>query len=95
MILLCITHQHSQVNSEQESQRQSKQAAMLEEALRQPGIPEVMKVYEDWRSAERGLDVYRRATEKPMNVSTTDHANPSAGNQVPARNCDERGTRAD
>jgi len=70
------------LNSEQESQRQSNQAAMPEEALKQQGIPEIMKVYGDWQSAERGLDSYRRAIKKAMHVSTTDHTNPAASNQT-------------
>ena len=49
--------------------------ALLEQALKRPGIPEIMRVYGDWRTADRGLDPYRAATRKPSHVTTTDHAN--------------------
>ncbi len=69
------TTKHPQANSGQKSECQSNQAVMLEEVLRQPGTPEVMKVCEGWRSADRGLDAYREATKNPMIISTTDHTN--------------------
>jgi len=62
-------------NAEQKSERQSSQAAMLEEALRQPGIREIMEVYEDWQSSDHGLDSYRAATKEPRRITTTDRAN--------------------
>ena len=58
-----------------ESKRQIAQTAMLEEALRQPGIREMITVYEDWRIADRGLEPYRAATKEPMSITTTNHAN--------------------
>ena len=58
------------------SERARAHAAMLEAALKRPGIPELMRVYGDWRAADRGLDPYRAATKKPSHVTTTDHANP-------------------
>ena len=59
----------------EESERQVAHAAMLEEVLRQPGIREMMMVYEDWRVADSGLDPYRAATKEPMSITTTNHAN--------------------
>ena len=50
-------------------------AELLRKALDHPGIPEVMRVYEDWRQADRGLDSYRAATREPHRILTTDHAN--------------------
>ena len=49
--------------------------ALLKEALKRPGIPEMMRVYGDWRTADRGLDPYRAATRAPARATTTDHAN--------------------
>jgi len=69
------TTRHHQPNLERESDRQSKQAAMLEEALQQPGIREIMKVYEDWRTADSRQDAYRAAMKYPMSVITTNHTN--------------------
>ena len=59
------------------SERVRAHAAMPEEALKRPGIPEIMSVYGDWRTADRGLDPYRAATKAPSR--TTDHANPRPG----------------
>lgn len=50
-------------------------AELLQEALERPGIREIMRVYEDWRQADRGLDSYRAATREPHHITTTDHAN--------------------
>ena len=52
---------------------------MVEEALKRPGIPELMRVYRDWRNADRGIDPYRAATKVPSRTTTTDHANPRPG----------------
>ena len=57
------------------SERARAHAAMLEEALKRPGIPELMRVYGDWRTADRGLDPYRAATKAPSHTTTTDHVN--------------------
>ena len=57
------------------SERARAHAALLEEALKRPGIPEIMRVYGDWRTADRGLDPYRAATKEPSHVTTTGHAN--------------------
>ena len=61
------------------SERERAHAALLEEALKRPGIPEIMRVYGDWRTADRGLDPYRAATKAPSRATTTDHANPRPG----------------
>ena len=66
------------------SERARAHAAMVEEALKRPGIPELMRVYGDWRNADRGLDPYRAATKVPSRTTTTDHANPRAGSDARA-----------
>ena len=60
----------------QTSERARAHVAMLEEALKRPGIPEMMRVYGDWRTADRWLDPYRAATKALSRVTTTNHANP-------------------
>ena len=57
------------------STRERSRAELLKEALERPGIREVMRVYEDWRQVDRGLDSYRAATREPHRITTTDHAN--------------------
>ena len=57
------------------SERVRAHAALLEEALERPGIPELMRVYGAWRTADRGLDPYRAATRALSRTTTTDHAN--------------------
>ena len=56
--------------------RERARATLLEDALRRPGIREVMRVYEDWRHVDRGLEPYRGATHEPQEITTTDHSNP-------------------
>lgn len=58
-----------------QSKRERERAAMLEEALRRPGVREVMQVFDAWQRADRGLDAYRAATKETWTVITTDHAN--------------------
>lgn len=55
--------------------RASTHAELLQEALERPGIRDLMRVYEDWRQADRGLDSYRAAMREPHRITTTDHAN--------------------
>lgn len=57
------------------STREQAHAKLLQEALERPGIRELMRVYEDWRQVDRGLDSYRAATREPRRITTTDHAN--------------------
>ena len=69
------TDRENQASADAESERQAAQAAMLEEALRQPGLREMMMVYEDWRFADSGFEPYRATTKEPMSITTTNHAN--------------------
>ena len=69
------TERENRTSPEARSKRQSDQATMLEQALRQPGIGEMMRVYEDWKVTDSGLDAYRAATKAPMSTTTTNHAN--------------------
>ena len=55
--------------------REQARATLLEDALKRPGIREVMRVYEDWRHVDRGLEPYRAATHEPQEITTTDHSN--------------------
>ena len=57
------------------STREQAHAELLQEALGRPGIREIMRVYEDWRQVDHGLDSYRAATREPHRITTTDHAN--------------------
>lgn len=63
------------MNDSPPSRRERERAAMLEEALRRPGVREVMEVFGAWQRADRGLDPYRSATKEAGIVTTTDHAN--------------------
>lgn len=63
------------MNDSPPSKREQERAAMLEEALRQPGVRDVMEVFGDWQRADSGLDPYRSATKEASVVTTTDHAN--------------------
>ena len=49
------------INDSPPSKRERERAAMLEEALRRPGVREVMEVFGAWQRADRGLDPYRSA----------------------------------
>ena len=46
------------------SKRIEQRGAMLKEALRYPGVREVMEVYGAWERADRGLDAYRTASKE-------------------------------
>ena len=48
--------------------------ALRELAERRPGIREVMRVYEDWKRVDRGMDAYRAATA--WMPTATNHTNP-------------------
>jgi hypothetical protein len=56
------------------SARAQASAELLEEALGRPGIPEIMRVYGDWRETDRRLDPHR-ATSDAYCIVVTDHAN--------------------
>lgn len=59
----------------QPTKRADQHTAMLDEALRRPGVREVMEVYGAWQRADNGLDAYRAATRRVREFTTTDHAN--------------------
>ncbi len=63
---------HQRTRSKQKSERQSNQEKMLKKALQQPGMREVMKIYEHWQSANRGLDPYYRMAGN-SSTTTTNH----------------------
>ena len=55
--------------------RAEQHGAMLKEALRRPGVREVMRVYGAWEQADRGLDAHRIASRRAEHFTTTDHTN--------------------
>ncbi len=57
------------------STRAQTHAELLQEALDRPGIRDIMRVYEDWRQVDRGLESHRAVNRGPQNIKTTDHAN--------------------
>lgn len=42
--------------------RQHQRDALLQEAMHRPGIREVMRVYEDWKRADRVVESHRAIT---------------------------------
>ena len=59
----------------QPSKRVERHAAMLDEALRRPGVREVMEVYGAWQRIDERLSVYRAAAVAAPMITTTDQAN--------------------
>lgn len=59
----------------QSADRESQRATLLAEALRRPGVRDLMVVYHNWEQTDRQLDSYRMATAKSSLINTTDHAN--------------------
>ena len=59
-------------SSGQHSERRARCAAMLEEALRRPGVREMMRVYRNWQRADQGLDAYRTVTTGTPDTTTSD-----------------------
>lgn len=59
----------------QPSKRAEDCAAMIEEALRRPGVRDVMEVYGAWQRIDENLRNYRAAMATAGKVTTTDHAN--------------------
>ncbi|MDE0479835.1 MAG: hypothetical protein OXI13_09420, partial [Gammaproteobacteria bacterium] len=53
-----------------QSRREREHAELLERALARPGIPELMKVYDNWQEKDRGLSSYRSATKKSERTAT-------------------------
>ena len=64
------------VKNQDLSKLERKHAKMLEEALKQPGVYDAMKVFENWQRADRGLDSYRLATKDGYRITTVDSTNP-------------------
>ncbi len=62
----------------QQSDRQVRCATALEEALRRPGVREMMQVYRHWQQADQGLDAYRAATTEMPDTTTADRAVPAS-----------------
>ena len=65
----------TQVRSETSALEQERQA-LPEEALAQPGIPEVMRVHKLPQATDKELDPCRIATQPSFEVTATDHTNP-------------------
>lgn len=59
-------------SSGQHLDRAARCAAMLEEALRRPGVREMMQVYRNWQRADQGLDAYRTVTTGTPDTTTSD-----------------------
>ena len=55
--------------------RVEQHGTMLREALRRPGVREVMEVYGAWERADKELDTYRAATRRVARFTTTDRTN--------------------
>ena len=65
----------ARAHSETSALEQERQA-LLEKALAQPGIPEVMRVYGLWQERDEWLNSYRTATRKSFVFTDTNHTNP-------------------
>lgn len=61
-------------SSGQHSDRQAECASMLEEALRRPGVREMMQVYRNWQQADQGFDAYRSIDSETPDTATADRA---------------------
>ena len=59
----------------QPSKRVDQHTAMLDEALRRPGVREVMEVYGAWQRIDKQLGTCRAATTPVPTITTTDQAN--------------------
>ena len=59
-------------NQSQQSKRERERADMVREALRRPGVREVMEVYGNWQRADKKLDNYRSATRTRRSTTTSD-----------------------
>ena len=59
----------------QGSNRVQERDALLKEALAQPRVRDIMRVYQNYQKADKGLDPYRLATKRPEKSPTTDRAN--------------------
>lgn len=50
-------------NAESDARRDLDADALFERATERPGVREVMRVYEDWKRVDRGLESYRAAVK--------------------------------
>ena len=55
-------------------ERERERSALSEEALARPGVREVVKIYDQWKRQDQGLESYRAVMKEPFRISTTDHA---------------------
>ena len=69
------TPQKSVPKNTESSARAQEHAALLKEALAQPGVREAMNAYNDWAQVEPALAAYREATREEPTIIATDHAN--------------------
>ena len=63
-------------NQKKPTDRERAHEDMLNEALKRPGVREVMEVYDSWQRANKGLDSYRSATKDVYKGMTTYHTRP-------------------
>lgn len=57
------------------SRREQEHKELLERALTRLGIRDVMRVYDNWREKDRGMDAYKAATKQSHRIATTDSSN--------------------
>ena len=58
------------------STRSQVHAELLQEALERPGARDILRVYEGWRQADRGLHSHRAVNRRLQEIKTTDHTRP-------------------
>ena len=57
-----VTARHSSQAGRPDRTGQRDPDALIRRATERPGIREVIRVYEDWKRVDRGMDPYRAAT---------------------------------
>lgn len=57
------------------SKREREHEELLERALTRSDIRDVMRVYDNWRVKDRGMNAYRAATKQSHRTATTDSSN--------------------
>ncbi len=65
----------TQPANQSDSSRERERAVMLEDALARPGVREVMRAYQNYQEADRGLDPYRLAASRPKTVTVSNSTN--------------------
>ncbi|OHB68233.1 MAG: hypothetical protein A2Y77_01690 [Planctomycetes bacterium RBG_13_62_9] len=65
-----MTHESNTIKGEEA--RVGEAAAILERALKQPGVKEMMSVYGRWESIEAAMQPYSRATAPKMVLALAD-----------------------